>query len=77
MDRLGSLVIIDIKLAIMLKVDGIGPHPTSTIGTHLSHDALRDCSREDEATVVIGMFANKIDTTRCHIETALCTTKAI
>ena len=51
-----------LELYTVLEVDRVAHNCVCTVRANLCHDALVYCTREYEATVIVGMLANKIDT---------------
>ena len=60
---LGAGRIVELEVYTILQVDSVGHHGIfSTVGAHLGCDALVDSTWEDEATIIVGMLTNEVDT---------------
>ena len=63
---LGCVLLVEAKLGILVDVDGEYTYLVGTVGLHLGHNYFIYRAGEYEAAVVVGMFADKVDTSgRC------------
>ncbi len=68
---LGSVLLVQTEFSRRVKVDRIQLHAVCAVGAYLGHDSLVNGAREYESTVVIGVLADEIETSRSHKESAL------
>ena len=70
---LGRLVFfVHAEFGIFVIINGVGTNFIGTVEADASEDALVDGARKDEATIIVGVLANQVDTTRGGVDNTLC-----
>ena len=71
---LGWLVFfVHAKFCIFIVINRIGANFIGTVEADACEDALVYGTRKDEATIIVGVLANQVDTTRGGVDNTLCT----
>ena len=66
----GKVLLIEAKLLIVFFVNGISAHLVGTVEADAGIHARVDGAREDEAAVVVGVFANQVDASGRSVDNA-------
>ena len=66
----GFVLFVKAELGIILQIDRVGADLVRPVGFDLGHHALVDGSREYEAAVIIGVLADKVDTSGRSVQLA-------
>ena len=73
----GTFRVVHFKFHAVFLIDGVCHHFRCAVGACLCHDAAVYCSREDEASVVVGVLADEVDTTGRKIYVACLAIKVL
>ncbi len=57
----GRILLAESELGIVVEIDRHGPYAVGAVGAYLGHHALVYGAGEDEASVVVGVLADKVD----------------
>ena len=65
------IFLVHAKLAIVLLIDGVGANLVGAVEADAGVDARVDGTRENEATIVVSVFADEVDASRRSVDNAL------
>ena len=63
-----ALRVVNLELYAVFKVDGVEHDGVCAVGADFGHDAFVYCTGEDETAVVVGVFANEINSAGRHVD---------
>ena len=66
----GCILLAESELGIVVEIDRDGPYAVGAVGAYLGHHALVYGAGEDEASVVVGVLADKVDAAGRGVELA-------
>ena len=72
-----SFLVIERELSIVLQIDGVSTDGACAVGSEFGNHALFHCSWEHETAVVVGVFADEVDSARRCINRTWLSTKML